>query len=130
MIGRYAVPCPVKTFTKLLLSTLRQPFLQIAGTLPKKISTVALCGGSGSDLAEKALQLGAQVFITAEVKHHVARWAEAENFCIIDGGHFATEWPVVPRLVELLQRALAPTHGSIEIFMSREQETPFQFLHT
>lgn len=130
MIGRYAAPCPVKNFTKRLLATLQQPFVQITGALPKKISTVALCGGSGSDLAEKALQMGAQVFITAEVKHHIARWAEAENFCIIDGGHFATEWPAMPRLVELLQKALAPGHGRTKIFMSREQGTPFRLLHT
>jgi dinuclear metal center YbgI/SA1388 family protein len=128
MIGRFKSPYSGKSFIELLLSILRQPFLQVAGKVPEEISTVALCGGSGSDLAEKALHLGAQVYLTAEVKHNVARWAEAAGFCVIDGGHFATEHLVVPQLMQLLQEAFKRDRIMMKIFMSHEQQTPFRFI--
>lgn len=129
MIGRFESPYSGRSFIERLLSILPQPFLQVAGKVPDEISTVALCGGSGSDLAEKAWRLGAQVYITAEVKHQVARWAEAAGFCVIDGGHFATEHLVVPQLVQLLQEAFNRDQVTMKIFMSHEQQTPFRFIH-
>ncbi|MDH5297957.1 MAG: Nif3-like dinuclear metal center hexameric protein, partial [Desulfobulbaceae bacterium] len=49
--------------------------LSYAGPLPATVQRVAVCGGSGSELAEEAHRQGAQLFLTAEVKHSTARWA-------------------------------------------------------
>lgn len=67
------------------------PWLLEAGARPPRVTRVAVCGGSCSDFAETALHQGAEVFVTAEVKHSVARWAEDAGLWIIDAGHFATE---------------------------------------
>ena len=56
----------------------------------KKIKKVAVCGGSGSFLISKAIQAGADIFITGDVKYH--EFFEAENKIIIaDIGHFESE---------------------------------------
>jgi dinuclear metal center YbgI/SA1388 family protein len=56
----------------------------------KRISKVALCGGSGSSLIKPALALGADVFLTADLKYH--NFFEAENMILlVDAGHFETE---------------------------------------
>ena len=58
--------------------------------LSKKIKKVALCGGSGSFLISNAINAGADIFITADVKYH--EFFEADNKILIaDIGHFESE---------------------------------------
>ncbi|MGI5825278.1 MAG: Nif3-like dinuclear metal center hexameric protein [Bacillota bacterium] len=59
--------------------------------LQKKYKTVAVCGGSGTDLWSSALQAGAEALISADGKHHVGLEAEAAGIAVFDGGHFHTE---------------------------------------
>ena len=72
-----------------------------------------LCAGSGSELAELALSQGAGVYITAEVKHHVARWAEDAGIWILDAGHFPTENPAMPLFARDLRELFAERHWEI-----------------
>ena len=126
-VGRLAEPLSSKAFIKRLCAFFNLPVLRVAGELPEKINTVAVCGGSGSDLAETAYASGAQVYITGEVKHSTARWAEAVGFCIIDAGHFATENPVVDSLVKVLEGVFAEKGISIPVKPSAKQQNPFVY---
>ena len=51
-----------------------------------------------------AYQSGAQLFITGEMKHHLAIQAEFIGLNVIEAGHYETERIVLPRLIERLQR--------------------------
>ena len=102
--------------------------LRVAGRLPAEITTVAVCGGSGSELAETAYSCGAQVYVTGEVKHSTARWAEAAGFCIIDAGHFATENPVVESLVKVLEGVFLEKNISVPVQQSIRQRNPFTYI--
>ena len=53
-------------------------------------------------MEEAALQ-GAQALITADVKHSVFLEAKNRNMTVIDGGHFATENVIIPRLANRLR---------------------------
>lgn len=56
----------------------------------KKISKVAVCGGSGSFLLEHAKRIKADVFITSDFKYH--EFFDAENeILILDIGHWESE---------------------------------------
>ena len=114
-----------ETFLHNLCTALNLPAVKIAGTIPQSISTIAVCGGSGSDLAEQALTAGAQVYVTGEVKHSTARWAEEANFCIIDAGHFATENSIIESFASLLQKYLQ--NSAVSIHVAQEQENPFSY---
>jgi len=116
-----------KAFVERLCAFLNLPVLRVAGHLPEEINTVAVCGGSGSDLAEAAFASGAQVYITGEVKHSTARWAEASGFCIIDAGHFTTENPVVESLVNMLADVFAEQGVNIRVKPSAKQKSPFTY---
>lgn len=105
-IGSLLKPVPADTFIADINKALAPPWLLEAGPRPDRISRVAVCGGSCSDFAETAFAQGADVFITAEVKHAAARWAEEAGLWLIDGGHFATENIAVPALQQLLIRQL------------------------
>lgn len=126
-VGRLADPLSHETFIGYLCDFFNVPLLRVAGKLPEEITTVAVCGGSGSDLAEAAYDSGAQVYVTGEVKHSTARWAEAVGFCIIDAGHFDTENPVVESLVEALQTVFAEKDICIPVAASAKQQNPFVY---
>jgi dinuclear metal center YbgI/SA1388 family protein len=126
-VGRLAETLSRKAFIERLCAVFNLPGLRVAGRIPADISTVAVCGGSGSELAEAALARGAQVYITGEVKHSTARWAEASGFCIIDAGHFATENPVVKSLVKVLEGVFAERGVSIPVRPSAKQQDPFTY---
>jgi len=126
-VGRLAVTLSREVFIERLCVFFNLPTLRVAGQIPEKISTVAVCGGSGSELAEAAFAGGAQVYITGEVKHSTARWAEASGFCIIDAGHFATEKPVIESLVKTLESVFAEKKISIPVKSSAKQQNPFTY---
>ncbi|MCK5437788.1 MAG: Nif3-like dinuclear metal center hexameric protein [Desulfobulbaceae bacterium] len=124
-IGSFSDPVESQTFLEHLAGELNISVLRISGRLPAKVNMVAVCGGSGSDLAEIAFSMGAQVYVTGEVKHSVARWAEAVGFCIIDAGHFATENQIVPVLVSSLQSVLAERGLDVKIQATTSQQSPW-----
>ncbi|PIE55956.1 MAG: Nif3-like dinuclear metal center hexameric protein [Desulfobulbus propionicus] len=93
-------------FIDRLHSALQPPWLLEAGPRPDRIRRVAVCGGSCSDFAAAALTREADVFVTSEIKHDKARWAEEQRFWMVDGGHFATENLAIPVLKEQLEKQL------------------------
>jgi putative NIF3 family GTP cyclohydrolase 1 type 2 len=99
------------------------PWLLEAGPRPRTVARVALCGGSGSDLAEMALTAGADVFLTAEIRHHTARWAEEAGLWLLDGGHFATEYGAMRRLCQQLAEQMQRAGLDVPIRLAR-QESP------
>ena len=62
-----------------------------------RIKKVAVCGGAGIFLKKKAIQAGAQAFITADIKYH-DYFTEKDNFLLVDVGHYESEFPIVEGL--------------------------------
>jgi dinuclear metal center YbgI/SA1388 family protein len=74
------------------------------------VSTVAVCGGSGGELAGPAAALGADVLVTADARHHhTLDSVAAHGIAIVDAAHWATEHPWLRMAAELLERELAAT---------------------
>ena len=78
--------------------------IRIGGDLDRVARTVAVLPGSGDDLLETAHAMGADAYVTSDLRHHRASealaWADAP--ALIDISHWAAEWiwlPVVERLV-------------------------------
>ncbi|HET97606.1 MAG TPA: Nif3-like dinuclear metal center hexameric protein [Desulfurivibrio alkaliphilus] len=124
--GRLPAPVPGRSFLDQLAKLLRLESLQVAGPLPETISTVAVCGGSGSDLVRLAAELGADIYISAEIKHAAARWAETRGFCVVDAGHYYSENLVVSQLAATLEQRLATLGQKVPLKISRTQKSPFK----
>jgi dinuclear metal center YbgI/SA1388 family protein len=92
-----------------------------AGTRPEQVTTVAVCGGSCSDFAEIALQQGADVFLTAEVKHSVACWAADAGLWMLDAGHFATEYPAMMLFRDTLRQQASDQNWEVTIDIAIQQ---------
>ena len=84
-----------------------------------QIKKVAVCGGAGVSLAKKAIKEGAQAFVTADIKYH-DYFTDAEDFLLIDVGHYESEVPIV----DALQKELAEAFEELEIFETEVNTNP------
>lgn len=124
-IGSYPEGISSSAFLKHLRQALGLEAVHIAGRFPDIIKKVAICGGSGSDLAGIALEKGADIFLTAEIKHHIARWAEESNFCLIEGTHYATERLAIGLLADFMQTEKTSRNWNISITQTQTESHPF-----
>ncbi len=69
----------------------------------KKVSRVALCGGSGGEFVPTSAALGCDTLVTADVKYHQFLEAAQLGINLIDADHFCTENVVVSVLAEMLK---------------------------
>lgn len=72
------------------------------------VSTVAIVGGSGASFLQDAIDVRADVFLTADLKYH-AFHAAAGVIGLIDPGHFEMEQFVIDGLVATLQPLVGDT---------------------
>lgn len=127
-IGNYKNPLSPDEFITRFREACSPPWLLATQNQPETIDRVAVCGGSGSELAPKAFREGAQVYVTAEVKHAMARWAEETGLWIVDAGHFATENQALAVLAQHLGAASAEHSPDLQIRVTVEQDAPLQII--
>ena len=90
VVGILPVPMNELNFLEKLKETFFMPTIRHTDLKNRKISRVALCGGSGSSLVTHAIRSKADVFVTADFKYH--QFADAGNDILIaDIGHFESE---------------------------------------
>lgn len=81
---------------------------------------IAVCGGAGADLLERAAELGADALITGEAKHHHLLLAESLGIMLILAGHLCTERVVLAPFAEYLSGKLP----EVEFAVSRRECDP------
>lgn len=80
--------------------------LNIYGDIDRDIDTIAVCGGSGSDFISDAFGVGAQCYITGDIKYHEAQMAYELGITLIDPGHFHSEKIILPEIKKYLDQEL------------------------
>lgn len=94
---------------------LKQTKGQLKGfKLDKKIKKLAVCGGSGADLIEKAYKAGCDCYVTGDIKYHDEVLAEELGLCLIDMGHYNSELPVLYMIENYIQKLY---DNSVEILV-------------
>ncbi len=90
VIGNLAEAMEEKAFLSLVRDRFSTGVIRHSALRAKPVKKVALCGGSGSFLMGKAKALGADVFLTGDVKYH--QFFDAEGrILLMDIGHFESE---------------------------------------
>ncbi|MEX0779832.1 MAG: Nif3-like dinuclear metal center hexameric protein [Balneolales bacterium] len=69
----------------------------------KFIRKVAVCGGSGSFLASQAMTMGADAFITADLKYHDFFITKEPGLMLLDVGHYESESPIIDKMRNTLR---------------------------
>ena len=87
------------------------------------IQKVALCGGSGAYLLPKAVELGADVFITGEVKYHDYFYYE-NRILVAEIGHYESE----QYTKEIFYSIIREMFPELEVEMTRVNTNPIKYL--
>lgn len=110
--------------------------VRVAGDKDAFIQRVALCGGAGDSLLGAAREAEADVYITADLRHHPA--SEAREAAALGSGrpylmdvsHFASEWMWLPAAAQALDRLLADRGYEVEVAVSGLNSDPWDFVIT
>jgi dinuclear metal center YbgI/SA1388 family protein len=85
------------------LKTLGMMVTRVQGDDAAPVSKVALCSGAGSDFTGAACSAGADVYLTAEFKHHHGLQARHSGTALVEVEHWSLEhrhWPKLKTLIE------------------------------
>ncbi len=83
---------------------MKLPHVMVYGDHSKKVRRAAVSGGSGKSMTGFAIQKEADVLITGDIDHHTAIDAVADGLCIIDAGHYGTEYCFIDDVVQLIRK--------------------------
>ena len=92
---------------------------RLYGDDKKIITTLAIAGGAYDEGWLAAMHVGAQALLTGEVRHHNALSASMSGFVLFDGGHYATEAPLVSNLGKYLQNCLNDVQCNVRVYPSQ-----------
>jgi len=123
MVGELDEEKSETDFLIFLKTTMHANGIRHSKLLGKPIKKVAVLGGSGSFAINKAIQKGADIYVTADIKYH--EFYKAENKLIIaDIGHFESEQFTKNLLVEILTKKFP----NFAIILSQKNTNPIYYL--
>ncbi|GGA58076.1 GTP cyclohydrolase 1 type 2 [Pseudoclavibacter endophyticus] len=103
--------------------------IRAAGEYQAEVRRVALCGGAGDSLLADGAVLGADVYITSDLRHHPASEAIEQARLrggrpfLIDTSHWASEW----LWLEAAAAQLRDAHPALEVTVSERSTDPWDF---
>jgi dinuclear metal center YbgI/SA1388 family protein len=127
-MGELTEPMTLRAFVAWTAATLPATScgIRAAGDPDRPVGTVAVCGGSGGDLAAAAASGGADVLLTSDLKHHRSSEALAEcGIALVDAAHWATEQPWVPAAASLLTADLLAAGTTVDARASMTVTDPW-----
>lgn len=102
--------------------------VKIVGDGDVLIKKIAVCGGTGAAMIHKAKFLGAQCLVTGDIKYHEAQDALNLGVSLIDAGHYATERPVLEKILDFLKVKCETEKKLLEVLVFPDSQDPFKYL--
>lgn len=108
--------------------------VRVAGDRDGLVRRVAVCGGAGDSLFDAVRAAEADVYITADLRHHPA--SEAREAApdgrpyLLDVSHFASEWLWLPAAAAALDNVLRDQGHELDIRVSTVNTDPWDFILT
>ncbi|MGO4585186.1 Nif3-like dinuclear metal center hexameric protein [Arthrobacter sp. 2RAF6] len=108
--------------------------VRVAGDKDGLVRRVAVCGGAGDSLFDAVRASQADIYVTADMRHHPA--SEAREAAVdgrpylVDVSHFASEWLWLPAAAEALGNVLADQGYDVEIRVASTNSDPWDFILT
>lgn len=123
MVGELKSPMSEGDFLTFVKEKMKCGSIRHSEFSGKSIQKVAVLGGSGSFAIKNAIQSGADVFLTADLKYH--NFYEAENQLLLaDIGHFESERFTKNYIVDFLKKKIL----NFAVNFSEENTNPVKYL--
>jgi putative NIF3 family GTP cyclohydrolase 1 type 2 len=123
VIGGFEEGITLADAAALVKERLEIDHVRVSGAPEKIIKRVGVCGGSAGDLIPMAAGMGADLFITGEVKHSL--YVASDGIALIEAGHFDTEKCFTQLFCQGLQKRANALQYNLSIFMTENQKRPF-----
>lgn len=124
-VGRLPEPLTLRALAARIREGLPAPHLRVAGNTERLVRQVAVVGGAGDSFIDAAVAAGADVYITGDLRHHVALDALERGLALIDAGHHATEQAAVPVWRDRLEEAGRARGLTAEVVASEVPTDPW-----
>lgn len=127
-IGRLPHPEPLAAFAHRVAGALpvTAAGVRAMGDPHAVVETVAVCGGAGDSLLGIVRAAGADVYVTADLRHHPSSEAgEAGGPALVDVAHWASEWPWLGSAAALLTAELSAAGSTVETRVSTTPTDPW-----
>ncbi|WP_282945128.1 Nif3-like dinuclear metal center hexameric protein [Cellulomonas endometrii] len=137
-VGHLAEPATLHAFAERVAAALPPTVqgIRYAGPPDATVRTVAVVGGAGDSLFDAVRSSGADVYLTADLRHHPAselreraefeaRGAAASPPYLVDAAHFASEWPWLAGAERDLRADLAAHGTTVETRVSTLRTDPW-----
>ena len=108
--------------------------VRVSGDRDGLVRRIAVCGGAGDSLFDEVRASNADLYVTADLRHHPA--SEAREAAVngrpylIDVSHFASEWLWLPAAADALGNVLSDQGLDVEIRVSSTNSDPWDFILT
>lgn len=117
-VGNLPAPITAEQLARQLSERLRTA-VRLMGDPAHVCKVLGLCTGGGSSEWEQAQALGADAYLSGEIKHHHALEMSWRGMVCFECGHFATEEPGLFALADALQKEEDIVKCNLGIFKSR-----------
>ena len=108
--------------------------VRVSGNKDGLVRRIAVCGGAGDSLFTEVRASNADVYVTADLRHHPASEAREAALngrpYLVDVSHFASEWLWLPAAAAALGNVLADQGHNVEIRVSTTNTDPWDFILT
>lgn len=118
-LGRYGILSEPVTFGELCgiaKEKLHTPYVRAAGDFEKIIKKLCVASGSCSESVETAIRKGCDAVITGDMKYHEMTDYFEKGICVIDAGHYPTEFLVTDIFADILKNT------GLEIIKSKQKD--------
>ena len=133
-VGSLAHPMTLRDFAQRLSTVLPTAVggIRVAGPADALVTRVAVVGGAGDHMFDAVRASGADVYVTADLRHHPALEAREEarggTPYLVDAGHWATEWLWLESARSELVRELGGRGTSLETHICTLRTDPWDFV--
>ena len=135
-VGELEAPITLGAFAERVFSILPAVAggVRVAGDRNAVVRRVAVCGGAGDSLFDHVREVQADVYVTADLRHHpaseVREAAGAGTPYLIDVSHFGSEWLWLTPAADALGNVLSDHGLTADIRVSGVNTDPWDFVLT
>jgi dinuclear metal center YbgI/SA1388 family protein len=122
-IGQLPEAMNEKDFLKYVSTVFDAKGIRYSGFTGRKMSRIAVCGGSGSSFIGKAVSMGSDAYVTADLKYH--NFFDADrNILLVDTGHYESE----KFATEILNELIIKKFPKFALRFSKTNTNPINYL--